>query len=269
MWVILSAVGGAVFLQYGESCYLHNVHESQVGAPTSFPQQRSGQWARDTGIFRVVTVVYVPGYMGALLQGRLCTGALEIVQQDCPCAGPEEGFPPSHHGLSTAHLVTHNLCVREVPGVIAHCPPTRIGEHLHPTLTLVLAIHQSHRSFNEKEKSHTNSLKGGWVDFVLIQDTLNLPSEGCAVEVAAVLSVTLKSRPFTKWFAKAKSNRGQQKNTVMPVGSGNTHSGSITWHSLLPCGSIQEASRWAPLGPQYRDTLCSLLAVIRLLNMFL
>ena len=40
--------------------------------------------------------------------------------------------------------------------------------------------------------------------------------------VVGILSVTLKSRPFTKCFAKAESNRRKQKNTVRHAGSGNT-----------------------------------------------
>lgn len=124
---------------------------------------KSRQWAGDTSIFRVVTVVHIPGYMGALLQGGLRTGALEIVQQDCSFAGPKESFPPSHRGLSAAQLATHNLGVREVPSIIAHCAPTRIWVHLYPTLTLVLATHQSHHSCKSKEESHKFSLgEMGW-----------------------------------------------------------------------------------------------------------
>lgn len=107
---------------------------------------KSRQRAGDASIFRVVTVVHIPGYMGALLQGGLRTGALEIVQQDCSCTGPKERLHPSCRGLSAAQLATHHLSVREVPSVVAHRAPSRVGVYLHTTLTLVLAAHQSHRS---------------------------------------------------------------------------------------------------------------------------
>lgn len=44
---------------------------------------------------------------------------------------------------------------------------------------------------------------------MLVKDIFHLPSEGCAVVEAGILSVTLKSRPFKKWLAKAKSNTGK------------------------------------------------------------
>lgn len=51
-----------------------------------------------------------------------------------------------------------------------------------------------------------------------------LPAEGSVVVLlVGVFSVTLKSRPTIKWFAKAKSNREKkQENLVMPLCSGNT-----------------------------------------------
>lgn len=114
---------------------------------------KSRKWAGDASIFRVVTVVHVPGYMGALLQGGLRTTALEIVQQDCSCARPKVSFSPSRHGLPTAELTAHNLCVREVPSIVAYRTPSRIQIHLHPTLTVVLAIHQPHSSYKYKKVS--------------------------------------------------------------------------------------------------------------------
>lgn len=117
---------------------------------------KSRQRAGDASIFRVVTVVHIPGYMGALQQGSLRTAALEIVQQDCSCAGPEESFSPSSCGLSTAHLATHDLSVREVPGIIADCAPCRIWVYLHPALTLVLATNQPHCPY-KTTKNHINS----------------------------------------------------------------------------------------------------------------
>lgn len=43
------------------------------------------------------------------------------------------------------------------------------------------------------------------------------------VLLVGIFSVTLKSRPTIKLFAKAKSNREQkQENLVMPLCSGNT-----------------------------------------------
>lgn len=114
---------------------------------------KSRQWAGDTSIFSVVTVVHCPGYMGAIVKGGLHAGALEIVQQDCSCARPEESFPPSRRGFPAAQLATHNLRVRDVPSIITHCAPFRIWIHLHPTLTPVLAAHQSHHSYKTK-KSH-------------------------------------------------------------------------------------------------------------------
>ena len=118
---------------------------------------KSRQWAGDTSIFSVVTVVHCPGYMGAIVKRGLHAGALEIVQQDCSCAGPEESFPPSRRGFPASQLATHNLRVRDVPSVIAHCAPFGIWEHLHPTLTLVLAAHQSHRSYKNKEESRVSA----------------------------------------------------------------------------------------------------------------
>lgn len=55
-------------------------------------------------------------------------------------------------------------------------------------------------------------------DYLLVKVVFNLPSEGCSVVgVVGILSVILKSRPITKSFAKAKSNRKEQRNISMHV----------------------------------------------------
>lgn len=135
---------------------------------------KSRQRARNPSIFGVVTVVHVPGYMRALLQGSLKTSALKIVQQDCPCAWSKEGFTLSHQRHSTAHLATHYLSVRQIPGVIANRSPARVGVHLHPTLTLVLASHQSHHSCNEwiNTWDHLDNVCVICVDSVKVEDML-------------------------------------------------------------------------------------------------
>lgn len=107
---------------------------------------KSQQYAGNPSVFRVVTVVHIPGYMGALLQGNLDASALEIVQQDCPRAWSKVSFSQSHHSRSTAQLATHYLGVREVPSIVTNCSPARVEVHLHPALALVLASHQSNHS---------------------------------------------------------------------------------------------------------------------------
>lgn len=113
---------------------------------------KSRQRAGDASIFSVVTVVHIPGYMGALLQGGLGTAALEIVQHDCSPAGPEESFPLSCSGISAPHLATHNLSIGQIPCVITHCAPMRIKVHLHAALAMVLATHKPQRSYRNKEE---------------------------------------------------------------------------------------------------------------------
>lgn len=179
---------------------------------------KSRQWAGDTSIFSVVTVVHCPGYMGAIVKGGLHAGALEIVQQDCSCARPEESVPPSRRGFPAAQLATHNLRVRDVPSIIAHCAPFRIWVHLNPTLTLVLAAHQSHHSYKNIEESHLSRVQRKWVDIVLVENTFNRPSEG-GVVVVGILAVTPKSRPLTLRPWKAKET---EESRVMLVGHVHT-----------------------------------------------
>lgn len=135
---------------------------------------KSRQRARNPSVFGVVTVVHVPGYMRALLQGSLETSTLKIVQQDCPCAWSKGGFTLSHQRHSTAQLATHYLSIRQVPSVIANRSPAGVRIHLHPTLTLVLAAHQSHHSCNEwiNRWNHVDDVWVIWVDFVKVEDIL-------------------------------------------------------------------------------------------------
>ncbi len=147
-----SSVKAVIYIMYTSPRLVHPLPTH--GGDGRVVLLKSRQWAGDASIFRVVTVVHIPGYMGALLQGGLRAAALEIVQQDCSCAGPEESFSPSRRGVSTAQLATHNLSVREVPSIIAHRAPSGTWVHLHPALTLVLTTHQSHHSYKHKEGPH-------------------------------------------------------------------------------------------------------------------
>lgn len=86
-------------------------------------QLKSRARACDTSIFRVVTVVHIPGYMGALLQRGLCTSAFQIVHHDCSCPRPKESLVPGRCRLSAAQLPTHDHSVGKVPGIITHRAP--------------------------------------------------------------------------------------------------------------------------------------------------
>lgn len=160
--------------------------------------------------------------MGALQQEGLCTSTLEIVQQDGSCARPEKSFSMSHYRISTAQLVTHDLGIREIPCIVAYRAPPGIWIQLNTALTLVLTTHQFDHSFEKYKRKF--SLVENCGALILSFEFFFLPAEGSVVVLlVGVFSVTLKSRPTIKWFAKAKSNREQkQENLVMPLCSGST-----------------------------------------------
>lgn len=72
--------------------------------------------------------------------------ASHLIPEDGAVSAAEGGIAMGSHGVAALELVAHDVGVRNVPAIVAHCPPRPLLLQLHPALTAAPAAHQPESS---------------------------------------------------------------------------------------------------------------------------
>lgn len=100
--------------------------------------------AADADVLVVSAVALAPGQQAALSDVGLGAEALHLVQPDGALARPEGGRLQRLGRTPVAEHSADDLRVGLLEAVVAHGAPHALVPHLHSTLHLVFAIHQTH-----------------------------------------------------------------------------------------------------------------------------
>lgn len=109
-------------------------------------------WANDTGIVPAVTLLSIPPPVRTLPQVVLIPSALHIIHDNISRAVSKGDISWRWHSMSTSLLVTDNVCIIYIPGILTNGPPGSSVKYFNTPFTLVPSIHQPHWHFFERKK---------------------------------------------------------------------------------------------------------------------